>query len=180
MDTSKRILLALVILAVAGCSKKEVIPEHPVEVQFQLLNTTGEPTTSFREGEDIIFDYKIVNTSSQEVVWMYYKTDYTNLFEVSQVSAAQETKVIGSPYQNMVIRWLWVRPGHNMEPNDEVTMRMTWMGDWDRSIYFNTVLDGKHDLEGEETLHYSFFEYLHHPPPTKRAISGHGETGSGI
>lgn len=39
-----------------------------VQVDFRLINEQGDTTTLFREGEDIIFDLKVVNTS---LLWIH-------------------------------------------------------------------------------------------------------------
>lgn len=168
----KKVKLFLLVLPVAmlthiSCSKDGNSPDHPVEVQFQLLNEAGEPTTSFREGEDITFDYKIVNKGSKEVVWMYHTSDYTNLFEVSRIAPSQSAKVIGTPYQNMNIVVTGLMKGTKLEPNAENIIRMTWLGDWDRAIFFSHALNGMYELHGEESLKHSFFEYLYQPSLSK-------------
>lgn len=51
------------ILIVTGCVENMSLP--PLKAQFQLLDVSDNPTNSFREGEDIIFDYQIVNSGKQ-------------------------------------------------------------------------------------------------------------------
>ena len=165
MKNIKICLLALsvVTLIQVSCSKNDDSLNHPAEVQFQLLNASGEPTISFREGEDILFDYKVVNKSSDELVWLY-QTNYPKLFEVSQTALPPGAKVIGTPYQDMRFFAIGFRPmGVSIEPQAEATLRMTWQGDWDRTIFFDLSLDGMYELHGEETLKDSFFEYLYQP-----------------
>jgi hypothetical protein len=55
------------ILIVTGCVENKSLP--PLKAQFQLLDVSDNPTNSFREGEDIIFDYQIVNSGNKVVSW---------------------------------------------------------------------------------------------------------------
>jgi len=50
------VIMILSISMVPGCVENDMaLP--PLKAQFQLLDVSGNPTTSFTEGEDIIFDY---------------------------------------------------------------------------------------------------------------------------
>ncbi|WP_235941627.1 hypothetical protein, partial [Cyclobacterium roseum] len=49
------------------CVEDMTLP--PLEAQFQLLDASGNPTISFREGEDILFDYRIFNSGNKDVTW---------------------------------------------------------------------------------------------------------------
>lgn len=44
-------------LILTSCVEDMTLP--PLEAQFQLLDASDSPTISFREGEDILFDYRI-------------------------------------------------------------------------------------------------------------------------
>ncbi|MBK1440157.1 hypothetical protein JHJ32_09185 [Parapedobacter sp. ISTM3] len=169
MDTSKRILLALVILAVAGCSKKEVIPEHPVEVQFQLLNATGEPTTSFREGEDIVFEYRMVNRSSEDIVWYDQNEMDKPVYPVFNVykDISGDLTLVGPTHAPYIFDFKW---GNTLLSTSPAVIRVTWLGNaeetkitWGSIKYLDnsSLPKGKYVVKFEHAIQFAKFDQLY-------------------
>src|SRR5690554_274573 len=82
-------------ISLTGCAENDTAADHPVTVRFQLLNSIDETTTSFNEGEDIIFDYRMVNKSDREVFWFKDVENYKSLFNVSRLMPYQSNQLIG-------------------------------------------------------------------------------------
>jgi len=81
------ILTPMLILILASCLETGV-SNPPLEVRFQLLNSGGEPTTVFQEGEDILFDYSIVNLMDETVTWYFDSLfNYKEMFTVYKIEA---------------------------------------------------------------------------------------------
>ncbi|MFC4871297.1 hypothetical protein [Negadavirga shengliensis] len=143
-----RMCLAAVIfsLLATGCAENDLAPSHPVEVRFQLLNSAGEPTTSFHEGEDIVFEYRMLNKSDEAVFWFMEPENYQDLFTVLSIAAGR-SKMIGTPHDNLKIyvNGVQMQRGSKLESHAEVVIRMTWKGDWDEAIFFGTPLGEPHE-----------------------------------
>lgn len=139
----QQILFVMVLMTALSCaSDGDRIPFPPVEVTFTLLNESGEETTSFRQGEDIVFDYRIINYSDEPVTWYFDSLfNYRNLFTVFRKATpnaelSDEGRVKkGSPHTSVLqrdFRWGRVIPGKG-----EMTIRMSWMGDMDKTHMFD-------------------------------------------
>ncbi|MFN3802988.1 hypothetical protein, partial [Belliella pelovolcani] len=63
-------LLILGMIMLGSCTE-DGIPNPPVEVEAQLTNTDGEPTWVFQEGEDILFEYSIINLTEETLTWYF-------------------------------------------------------------------------------------------------------------
>ena len=139
----QQILFVMVLMTALSCaSEEDKIPSPPVEVTFTLINESGEETTSFRQGEDIVFDYRIINYSDEPVTWYFDSLfNYRNLFTVFRKATpnaelSDEGRVKkGSPHTPVLqrdFRWGRVIPGKG-----EMTIRMSWMGDMDKTHMFD-------------------------------------------
>jgi hypothetical protein len=130
----------------SGCAESDSTPTHPVEVRFQLLNSAGEPTTSFHEGEDILFEYRMLNKSNEVVFWFIETENYQDLFTVLSMAPGR-SKMIGTPHDHLKIyvNGVQMQRGSKLESHAEVVMRMTWKGDWDKTIFFGTPLGEPHE-----------------------------------
>jgi hypothetical protein len=65
---------ALLLAALPGCEDDALdpVPESGLEVSFRILNESGVPTSTFRYGEDIVFDYSIRNGTGEDLTWQGY------------------------------------------------------------------------------------------------------------
>ncbi|MCC5928561.1 MAG: hypothetical protein JJU28_04875 [Cyclobacteriaceae bacterium] len=61
-------LAGALMLMGMGCGEDDAL-QAPVAIHFDLLNEAGEKTTTFKAGEDIIFDYRMQNLSDEDITW---------------------------------------------------------------------------------------------------------------
>jgi hypothetical protein len=152
-----------------GCAENDIAPNHQVEVQFRLLNISGEETKSFRQGEDIIFDYRMINKGNEAVFWFLDIGNFENLFTVSSFMPNQDNLVFGTPHEELKIyvNGLQMQIGTKLEPYKKLAIRMTWGGDWNETIFlgqeFNSPIKAPYF---SEATYYGPFKYkLNEPLP---------------
>jgi hypothetical protein len=119
----------LILISAFSCFDKES-PNHPVEVRFDLLNESGEPSSIFKEGEDIIFRYSIINNSSNPVTVNNFQEVLGNNFMLVLESyqgddGAMRKKVIGYPYDGIKIIDVF---GLEIVAYDTLVMQASWKG----------------------------------------------------
>ncbi|SFE48864.1 hypothetical protein [Thermoflexibacter ruber] len=59
--TSVRVLTAICLLLLSGFGCEKDSEPFPVDFEYRLLNSKGEVTTTFKQGEDITFSFVIIN-----------------------------------------------------------------------------------------------------------------------
>lgn len=119
-----------VTLGVTGCV--EDMPLPPLEAQFQLLDASGNATISFREGEDIIFDYQIVNSGNIDVSWEGANEGTIPLFPVFRILNRHDKSLIGSVYDPKLIGFD-LDLGRTLSPDEKVVIMVTWLGDLEKT-----------------------------------------------
>jgi len=115
-------LLPLIGLLAFACMEDRP-PNPPVEVRFQLLNTSGEATTVFQEGEDIYFQLLIKNNSDENIGLFNFEPNDMKLFMVYQHDIDQE---IGSPIK-LIGQEIDIL-GYPIEGNASILFRVPWTG----------------------------------------------------
>ncbi|MDN3687278.1 hypothetical protein [Cyclobacterium jeungdonense] len=117
-------------LIVTGCVEDMTLP--PLEAQFQLLDVTDNPTISFKEGEDILFDYRIINSGNKDVTWEGTNDGSIPLFPVFKILNRNDISLVGSVYDPKLIRFE-LDLGRTLAPGEEVVIRVTWLGDLEKT-----------------------------------------------
>lgn len=162
--------LASFLSPIVGCSENDTVPNPPVEVSFQLLNTAGEPATSFYEGEDIIFDYRLINVGNVDVIWDSQNDGDIPLFPVFRVLNDRDRTLVGPVYDPALFGSFDVGLGRSLQPSEYIVIRVTWLGNaketevnWGGIMYIgNSALSkGRYLVEFEHTLQIPKFDDLH-------------------
>jgi hypothetical protein len=169
-------VLPLFILILAfSCFDKES-PNHLVEVRFQLLNDSGEPATSFREGRDILFDYRIINQLDESVTWYFDNIfNYHQMFTVYKIippsSEIPRGRIveIGTPHTPKIMRDF--RLGRYLPAKGEMAIRMSWKGDIEKTYMFDNwqifyherdlLTPGKYFVEFEQGFTFALYDAFH-------------------
>lgn len=73
---------AFFLLASHGCRDQPAAPAPAsgLEVSFRTLNADGVPTTVFRYGENIVFDYAARNRTGEDLAWHGYYASFPASF----------------------------------------------------------------------------------------------------
>lgn len=152
------------LLCLNACEKKELFPEHDaVEAKFQLLNAAGNPATTFSEGEDIIFDYRILNKTGEDLN-IYQSNHSTDIhaFPVFTVYDASSKREIGAVFKR---GFVYFKTGYTdtLRSGEEIIIRATWLGNLDKTTvnwtsieYLNNQLlpKGKYIVQFEHKLRF--------------------------
>ncbi len=86
-----------------GCDKEK--DKIPVDFKFRLLDTLGNESTVFNEGENIIFSFEVINNSSEDV---YLKNFFPNhdFFRVYQPNTDEGILDYGTPYEHLFCEYI--------------------------------------------------------------------------
>jgi archaellum component FlaG (FlaF/FlaG flagellin family) len=97
----KLVLPVTIVLGVltSACHKEAEAPSSTIEADFELLNTQGQSATSFRQGQNIVFRFRVKNNTSDDVLLTNPLFETTHFLEVSKLSADNTSTVIGKPYK---------------------------------------------------------------------------------
>ena len=100
-------VLLFVIIAFIGCEGKQGLDS--IEFEFRLLNDQGQPATTFKEGEKIIFSFLITNSSIINIAWynwckVYSDKDLYAVFKlVTDDKGEDHYSFIGLPFEPPVL-----------------------------------------------------------------------------
>lgn len=166
------IMPLIILISAFSCYDKES-PNHPVEIRFDLLNKSGEPSTIFNEGEDIIFRYRIINNSSNPITINNFQEVLGNNFMLILESyrgddGTLRKKIVGFPYDGIKIIDVF---GLEIEAKDSLIMQASLMGKVENTEFVNgfdinyksdrTSLSlGSYLVEFEHTIKFAKYENI--------------------
>ena len=123
-------LIASVMTAILGCSSSDDFSDDTngnVEINFTLRDEQGNVKTTFKEGENIVFDLEIANNDTRDMVYYRYfkdgsdyilNSDFLCVYDMSGVS-------VGYPWDNMFCDdsgyMKWIIPA-----NTKYHIRVAW------------------------------------------------------
>lgn len=114
-------LLLSTFLLIIGCEKEK--PDLPIELDFQLLDENGVPSTVFQEGLNLRFLFIIRNKSSEDI---RYIPDFINedFFRVYRIDTSEGIVSMGKPYENLFCEFSGI---HFIVPSgDERRFEIPW------------------------------------------------------
>ncbi|WP_439489641.1 hypothetical protein [Algoriphagus sp.] len=169
------LLVLITGVMVSSCQEREA-PSPPVKVEFHLTDAEGKATTIFQEGEDILFDYSIVNLIDETVTWYFDSAfSYHNMFTVYKVEEpgperpGGDVVKIGTP-QTPVLQ-IDARTGRVIPANGEMRILMSWTGNRENtymfdnwSIYYHereSLTPGKYFVEFEQGITFALYNPFH-------------------
>ena len=92
------LLLGITLLSgLASCQKERVTPREPVSCTYQVLNSKGEETSVFTQGQEIRFRYTISN-ATDEIVYLRNNVYDTNQFMQVFAENNGQLSLLGTPY----------------------------------------------------------------------------------
>lgn len=132
------ILFSLIATATGGCSD-DSISELPINFKFRLLDETGNPSTTFKEGENFVFSFLIINKSNQ-VLNLRQSIDQSDFFKVYRLNPeGNSAKIaVGKPYINMFCEY---KLGIQIAQKDTLKFEIPWNPNpWEQgNIYYNAI-----------------------------------------
>ncbi len=117
-------------LIVTSCVEDMTI--SPLETEFQLLDASDNLTISFKEGEDFVFDYRIVNSGNIDVSWEGANDGSIPLFPVFKILNKNDKSLVGSVYDPKLIRFD-LDLGRTLTPGEDVVIRVIWLGNLEKT-----------------------------------------------
>jgi hypothetical protein len=124
----KLILPVTIVLGVltSACHKEAEAPSSTIEADFELLNTQGQSATSFRQGQNIVFRFRVKNNTSDDVLLTNPLFETTHFLEVSKISAGNTSTVVGKPYKYVFCSYMG---GYPVQANNALVMTIPWVED---------------------------------------------------
>jgi hypothetical protein len=110
-------LFGIVLFTAFGCEKNK--NDIPIDFTFRLLDTLGNKSTTFNEGENIIFSFLITNKSSKDqMVENFFPND--EFFKVYKSNG--EAISYGKPYDAVCYIGFFTIPA-----NDNLEFKCPWV-----------------------------------------------------
>jgi len=126
--------LAIAIALLSGCGNSTGPEEdNSLSIQFFLADSSGEETTLFDVGQEIYFDYSMVNSTGAT---LHYNLPHTGPFvrlEVSQADSLIGTSDDGHLYAQMILPGT-LPPGHSLH----------WVYPWFSNEYHSALPPGEY------------------------------------
>lgn len=119
------VLTPMLLLLALSCLENDS-PVTPFGVEFRLLNTQGEATTTFQEDENIFFEVEIENNSGENHSLLFITPNDSNLIRVYQ-TLETELALVGSPLE--IIAQTNFIHGHPIPANETFLLKIPWSGD---------------------------------------------------
>ncbi|MEC3878751.1 hypothetical protein [Parapedobacter sp. 10938] len=115
------ILYTLLLCIQMACEKKEA--NQPIEMAFNLLKEDGEPSTTFKEGENFRFLFVIRNNSSSPI---NFDPTFVGeiFFKVFRIDSQEGLISVGKPYQNVFCSFDGMQ--FVISPNSEYRFEIPW------------------------------------------------------
>jgi hypothetical protein len=118
VKTTAAVILFAASLLFVSCDKNK--QSLPVDFEFVLLDTLGNEKTVFKQGENIIFSFRVKNNSDED---LYLKNSfiYDDFFKVYQTNTPEGTLSYGRPYN--IICYIG---GFHLPANETYKMNCPW------------------------------------------------------
>ncbi|MGI4762958.1 MAG: hypothetical protein ACRYF0_19760 [Janthinobacterium lividum] len=95
------LLLATTLLSsLSSCQKEPVTPREPISCTYQVLNSKGEETSVFAQGQEIFFRYTVSNSTDEDVMLRNNVYELNHFMEVFEEKSGQLAP-LGTPYTSI-------------------------------------------------------------------------------
>lgn len=99
-----------------------------LDFEFRLLNEEGVPSTIFKEGENFIFSFLIINKSAQRFAYLQGIDDRENFFRVDAINTdlsevGNEVINLGKPWKTMFCEYKGALP---ISARDTLALEIPW------------------------------------------------------
>jgi len=118
--------IMLLVVLTSACRKKEEAPAAAIDADFELLNTQGQPAVSFRQGQNILFRFRLKNNTSQNALLTNPLFETDHFLEVSRVNTAISRTVVGKPYKYIFCAYVG---GYPVRAHDRLVITIPWVAD---------------------------------------------------
>ena len=126
--------LAIAIALLSGCGNSTGPEEDDsLSIQFFLADSSGEETTLFDAGQEIYFDYSIVNNTGATLHYTLPNSGPFVSFEVFHADSLIGTSDDGRVYSQMIVRGT-LAPGGSLK----------WVYPWLSTEYHSALLTGEY------------------------------------
>jgi len=117
------LLLITFLLFIACKDDDDKGPQPPdITYDFKLLKMDGTPATTFTEGENFIFSFRIINASSYDVIFKGMENTY-DVFRVFRLGSDNSLDDVGKPYQTTCDR---IRAYDRIAASDTLFIELPW------------------------------------------------------
>jgi hypothetical protein len=131
----KNLINLLLLFLLLGCHKEKT--PFPIQIEYALLNSKGEKTNSFKQGEEIIFQLSMTNVS-QETWYLPFDSQYGILGNKDLFYVFKNKEGIGSPQKDVSFLF---KKALKFEPNSNKKFSIPWIVTDSTKIYFPFFYD---------------------------------------
>ncbi len=121
MNLIKFLAFAAFALLEAGCTE-DIQKNEPISFEFQLLDEKGNPSTVFNEGENIVFDFQIINNTDVDCYFYQHKFNTERFLEVYSADKVS----LGKPYRSIFCDKIGLLI---IEPKSALSVKASWITD---------------------------------------------------
>lgn len=139
-----KLLLLLAILPAAAIRCEDEDPSF-VQLSYRTLDSSGNASNRFNEGENFVISLKITNSSSEELFYTRNHESNEDFAMVFRLSGSRGEK-IGKPFP-LQYPGATREGGHFIEPNSSIEYAFPWV--YDESLYKVPSSGGYWDVNGE-------------------------------
>lgn len=133
MKKLSKILLVICPLLFIGAGCEEESLDLPVNFEFQLFDEQRNPSTAFKEDENFLFSFNIINSSEEQIQFDQTEMQTKDFFRVFMITDSQEegsTIDMGKPYEGIFCLYLG---SYTISAKDTLSLQIPWRPDenWD-------------------------------------------------
>ena len=100
------IFILIFLTFFTSCKEEVDIDSNSVKFEFRLLNSDGEQSNVFEEGENIVFSFLIINEGNKDLFFQQESFNTTEFLKVYENTSEGNVNAIGKPYKS-IFRNIW-------------------------------------------------------------------------
>lgn len=90
-------LYGIIVLMAFSCEKNEG-NSIPVNFKLRMLNEQGEETSTFNEGENVVFSFLVTNQTNEDLYFYQGQMNLDDFFCLIKLNTSREDILLGKPY----------------------------------------------------------------------------------
>ncbi len=163
-NLAKNLLVTSLILSIcSNCNDDLNNDISPVKFILRTLNIEGFPSTDFKEGENIVFSFLIINNSNNQITY-FQSINQEDFLKVTKINIQSGEKpverfVIGKPFKTMFCNYI---NGIIINVYDTLKLEIPWITDSSINYPHFCLLEDNKPLEigNYETSFTSSFDFM--------------------
>lgn len=134
-------LFGIIVFMAFSCDENEN-NSIPVEFKLRVLNEQGVETTTFNEGENVIFSFLVTNQTNEDLYFYQGQMNLNDFFSLIKLNTSDEDLLLGKPYNLIFCDKIGAL---KIPANGSLDITVPWLYDSNISLGYN----GCEATEGE-------------------------------